>query len=53
MLKAVADLAVVSGVETAQEYTDRMERTGREILRGKPLYGKFFWDISGIANERT
>ena len=30
-----------------------MERTRRETLRGKPLHGKFFRKISGIADERT
>ena len=53
MLKAVADMGVVSGEETAQQYKDRMERTRRETLRGKPLHGKFFRKISGIADERT
>ena len=52
MLKAVADMGVVSGEETAQKYKDRMEKTRRETLRDKPLHGKFFRKTSEIAEWR-
>ena len=52
MLKVVAEMGVVSGVESAKEYKDRVERTRREALLAKPLNGKFFvvlvaWQMSG------
>ena len=53
MLKVVAEMGVVSGVESAKEYKDHVERTRREALLAKPLHGKFFRSVSGVADERS
>ena len=53
MLKVVAEMDVVSGTESAQEYKDRMERTRRDELLAKPLHGKFFQKVRDVADERS
>ena len=53
MLNVVAEMDVVSGTESAQEYKDRMERTRRDELLAKPLHGRFFRKVSGVADERS
>jgi hypothetical protein len=53
MLKVVAGMSVVAGVESAKEYKDHVERIRREDLRAKPLNGKFFRSVSEVSDEHT
>ena len=49
MLKEVAEMGLVSGVETGEEYRKRRERERKEELRGKSLHGKYFREVEAVA----
>ena len=51
LLKEVAAMDLVKGVESAADCKKRIEAERKETLRSKPLHGKFFNVIEGLAEE--
>ena len=51
LLKEVAAMDLVKGVESAADYKKRIEAERKETLRSKPLHGKFFNIIEELAEE--
>ena len=51
LLKEVAEMGLVSSVETGEDYRKRMEADRKAALLGKPLHGKFFADVERLVEE--
>ena len=51
LLKEVAEMRLVSSVETGEQYRKRRELERKEALLGKPLHGKFIADMEKLAEE--
>ena len=51
LLKEVAAMDLVKGVESAADYKKRIEAERKETLRSKPLHGKFFNVIEELAED--
>ena len=49
MLKEVAEIGLVSSVETGEEYRNGRERERKEKLLGKSLRGKYFREVEAVA----
>jgi len=53
MLKVVADLGVVSEVETLEHYRKRVIDERKASLEAKPLHGMFFRNVKDVADVRS
>ena len=51
LLKEVAEMELVSSVETAEEYKERTDRERKESLKSKPLHGKSMNIVDQLAKE--
>ena len=51
LLKEVASMELVKSVESGTDYKKRIEAERKETLRSKPLHGKFFNVVEGLAEE--
>jgi len=51
LLKEVAAMKLVKSVESGADYKKRIDAERKESLRSKPLHGKFFNIIEGLAEE--
>ena len=51
LLKEVASMDLVKSVESGTDYKKRIEAERKETLRSKPLHGKFFNVVEGLAEE--
>ena len=51
LLKEIAEMELVSSVETSEEYKERIHRERKESLKSKPLHGKFMNIVDDLAEE--
>ena len=51
LLKEVAEMELVSSVETAEDYKKRIDLERKESLKSKPLHGKFINIVDDLAEE--